>query len=161
MKKQHTFEEMKSYAIKSFKDGGSSSQEGYPNTGKSAKRMADGSYLVSDTYSVLIINKNESEGYDFNCILPNFKKETNRWIFTFGSTQAQGFWKHNINPMNIMMIVEDEHEGVARQKVFDSIIGRDFCTSYPYNIYANDFKHKYGMVEMSFDEAIKLLEDTK
>ena len=83
-----------------------------------------------------------------------------KWIFTFGSGQLEelgGF----INPMDMMLVVEDDHEGKAREKVMDSFIGKKFCTSYPYEKYVDEFREKYGMFECNFDKLIKFMEENQ
>ena len=88
----------------------------------------------------------------------NEEKEFKKWIITFGSGQLPEV-ASIINPMNIMLIVEAPTEGIAREKVFNSFIGRNFCTSYPYEPYAKEFKEKYRMIECKLDNLIKYVEE--
>ncbi len=78
----------------------------------------------------------------------NNETPTSRWIFTFGSSQLSSL-KTNINPMDIMLVIKAKTENEARSEVFKSFIGPYFCTSYPYEQYANEFKEKYNMHEVS------------
>jgi hypothetical protein len=80
-----------------------------------------------------------------------------KFIFTFGSEQLPEI-KHIVNPMDIMLIVEAEAEGLAREKVFNSFIGKNFCTSYPYKKHVNEFKEKYNMFECEFNKLIAYVE---
>ena len=90
----------------------------------------------------------------------NTENKTTKWIFTFGSDQLPEV--HGIiSPLKIMLIVEAKTEGLAREKVFNSFIGRNFCTSYPYEPYAKEFKEKYDMIECNFDEFVKKIKEQK
>ena len=73
-------------------------------------------------------------------------------IITFGSNHLQQF---DINASDIMLVME-ETEIEARSKVFKTSIGPYFCTSYPYEKYAQEFKDEYNMYEITFDELMKL-----
>ena len=53
--KQHTLEELVEYAEESFNDNFSSSADWNPDYERSSKRMEDGSFLVSDMYSVVVL----------------------------------------------------------------------------------------------------------
>jgi len=75
----------------------------------------------------------------------------NKWIFTFGSEQLPEL-KTSINPMSIMLVIEAEYERDARQQVADSFIGLKFCTSYPFEPFATEFKEKYNMQEFSMKD---------
>ena len=84
-------------------------------------------------------------------------KEANnlkKYIFTFGSNQLPEL-RHQLNPMDVMLVVEAEDEGEAREKVFESFIGERFCTSYPYS-YKEEFIEKYNMYEITLNELITL-----
>ena len=75
----------------------------------------------------------------------------NKWIFTFGSGQLPDIQK-TINPMKVMLVVEAETENEARSEVFKSFIGPYFCTSYPFEPYAVEFKEKYNMIEFTLKD---------
>lgn len=81
-----------------------------------------------------------------------------KWIFTFGSGQLPEI-NNTVNPMDIMLIVEATHEGIARERVMNSFIGRNFCTSYPYEPYAKEFKENYNMFECELEKLEKYVEE--
>ncbi len=70
---------------------------------------------------------------------------------TFGSSGLPEL-SHLLNPMKVMLVVSGESECEARGKVFNSFVGRDFCTSYIYNEYAAEFKEKHGAKEYTLEE---------
>ncbi len=75
----------------------------------------------------------------------------NKYIFTFGSRHLKEF---NVNPMEVMLIVEAENEGSARDKVFNFPgIGEYFCTSYRYSR-KHEF-NKFNMVEYTLEDLEK------
>ena len=74
-----------------------------------------------------------------------------KWIFTFGSEQLPEL-KTSINPMSIMLVIEAETENEARREVADSFIGLKFCTSYPFEPFAAEFKEKYNMYPFSLKD---------
>lgn len=78
-------------------------------------------------------------------------KETKKWIFTFGSTHLTAL-EGKVRPLKVMLIVEAENERQARTTVFNSIIGDKFCTSYPYDKYAERFKREYNMGEYTLEQ---------
>ena len=74
-----------------------------------------------------------------------------KFIITFGSNQLPEL--HNkLNPMKVMIVIEAKDEREARNIAFDSFVGRNFCTSYPYEPFAKKFADDYGMVEYSLKE---------
>ena len=73
--KQHTLEELVDYAKQSFKENFLSSTDGHPDHGRSAKRMQDGSFLVSDKYSVLYLKRLQPSGYKMSVLVNDFKEE--------------------------------------------------------------------------------------
>ena len=77
-----------------------------------------------------------------------------KYIFTFGSNQLPEL-RHKLNPMDVMLVVEGENEGKAREVVFKSFIGEKFCTSYPYS-YKEEFVEKYNMYESTLNELVAL-----
>ena len=74
----------------------------------------------------------------------------NKYIITFGSDQLQEL-RHIFNPMKVMVVVHAGSEMDARNMVFKSFIGKNFCTSYPYSE-AQEFKDKYNMFEIEFED---------
>lgn len=52
--KVHTKEQMLEYATEIVKRNISFSQDGHPDEGRMAKRLSDGSYLISDDFNVYI-----------------------------------------------------------------------------------------------------------
>ena len=84
------------------------------------------------------------------------KKANNlkKYIFTFGSNHLPEL-RHQLNPMQVMLVVEAEDEQVSRREVFESFIGERFCTSYPYS-YKEEFIEKYNMYEITLNELITL-----
>lgn len=74
-------------------------------------------------------------------------------IITFGSGQLTNF---NVKPLDVMLVVEADSEKFARQQVFDSVIGTNFCTSYSYEKYVQEFTEQYGMQEYSLEELMSL-----
>ncbi len=86
------------------------------------------------------------------------KKDDSVKIFvTFGSSALPEL-RGLVSPMNVMLVVNGESHNEARQKVFDSFIGARFFTSYPYEMYADEFKEKYGMREYTIEELESMLE---
>ena len=83
-------------------------------------------------------------------------KNLKKYIFTFGSEQLPEL-RHQLNPMDVMMVVEAEDEQVARREVFESFIGEGFCTSYPYDLYAEEFVIDYEMYEITLRELNELV----
>ena len=79
-----------------------------------------------------------------------------KFIFTFGGNQLKEV-RHQLNPMDVMLVVEAEDEQEARQEVFNSFIGEIFCTSYPYT-YKEEFVADYNMYEVSLRE-LQILKD--
>ena len=77
-----------------------------------------------------------------------------KFIITFGSSQLSDV--QTIRPMEIMLVIEAEDEYTARREVMESFIGEKFCTSYPYEKYADEFAEKYGMYEVQLDTLEKL-----
>lgn len=82
-------------------------------------------------------------------------KKKNKYIITFGSGQLQSI-KDKVNPQKVMLIIEDTDERLARMKVFDSFIGINFSTSYPYNEFYKKFKEKYGMKEYTLEKLVEM-----
>ncbi len=80
--------------------------------------------------------------------------EKHKYIFTFGSGQLTQL-QYVLNPLKVMLVIEDIGEQKARDKVFKSFIGKKFCTSYPYS-HAIEFKNKFGMQEYSLETLINL-----
>ena len=78
-------------------------------------------------------------------------------FITFGS-DALPELKHVLNPMIVMLVVSGESMADARDKVFKSFIGDKFCTSYPYDRFADEYKTKYGMKEHTLEELEYLVE---
>lgn len=72
-------------------------------------------------------------------------------VVTFGTGQLQGF---NVIPNDVALIVEGDDEFKAREKVFQSEIGDNFCTSYLYEDYIDDFIFKYNMTEYTLEELL-------
>ena len=60
--------------------------------------------------------------------------------------------------MSIMLVIEADTENEARKQVMNSFIGEKFCTSYPYEKYAEEFKTKYDMREIDLETLIRLNE---
>ena len=81
-------------------------------------------------------------------------KTEKKYIFTFGSNQLPEL-RHQLNPMDVMLVVEAEDEQIARREVFESFIGERFCTSYPYS-YKEEFVENYNMYEATLNELITL-----
>ena len=81
-----------------------------------------------------------------------YDSQFNKWFFTFGSENLQWMREQGINPMSVMLVVEAENEQEARSMVFGSKIGPYFCTSYPYEKFADEFKEKYRMDEYTLEE---------
>jgi len=79
-----------------------------------------------------------------------------KYIFTFGSDHLKEV-SAIVNPMNIMLVVTAESEGQAREKVFNSFIGKKFATSYPYSE-AQGMKDKYNMFECEFSKLVSYVE---
>ena len=71
--KQHTLPELVEYAKQSFEENFSSSTDAHPDYGRSSKRMKDGSFLVSDKYSVLYLKPLKPSGYKLSVLISNFK----------------------------------------------------------------------------------------
>jgi hypothetical protein len=70
-------------------------------------------------------------------------------IVTFGSNHLQTV---AVNPMSVILVIEADTELKARQIVFDSFIGKAFCTSYPYEPYAEEFNRDYNMKEYTLEQ---------
>ena len=75
-------------------------------------------------------------------------------IITFGSAQLAEI-AHKVNPMKVMLVIEAPNEYSARNKVFESFIGKYFAFSYAYSK-AEEFKKKYNMEEYSLEELIEM-----
>jgi len=73
-------------------------------------------------------------------------------IITFGSNQIP---EYPGNPMSIMLVIEAESDAEAREPLFKDPFHGRFCTSYPYDEFADDFKRKYNMVEITLDDLLK------
>jgi len=73
-------------------------------------------------------------------------------IITFGSEHLKDF---DINNGNDIMLVMEEPEKHARDIVMTSPIGIYFCNSYPYEKYAQEFKDRFKMKEITFDNLMK------
>jgi len=78
-------------------------------------------------------------------------ENTNKYIITFGVGQLVGI---HPNPNSVMLIVTGGNMEDARQKVFDSKIGKNFFTSYRYNDEAERFKEEFDMVEYTMEELL-------
>jgi hypothetical protein len=77
-----------------------------------------------------------------------------KFIITFGSGQLDEF---SVAPTSVSLVVESETENGAREKVFNTQgIGGRFCTSYPYEDFAEEFKVKYNMKEYTLEDLEKL-----
>lgn len=73
-----------------------------------------------------------------------------KYVITFGSGQLTEFY---VRPTNVMLVIEAENEGLARQSVFDFPgIGSRFCTSYDYDEVKDEFINKYGMSEYTLED---------
>ncbi len=59
-----------------------------------------------------------------------YKAKEGYWYFTFGTGQLRHI-NLGFNASRLIIEVDGIDENEARDKVFSSIIGRDFCTSYP------------------------------
>ena len=81
-----------------------------------------------------------------------YDSQFNKWFFTFGSEQLEWMREQGINPMSVMLVVEAKSEREARNMVFSSKIGPNFCTLYLYAIHADEFKDKYRMDEYTLEE---------
>lgn len=77
-----------------------------------------------------------------------------KYIFTFGSNQLPNF---RANPMKVMLVIKADNESIAKNIVFDSPIGNKFCTSYPYDEYAQDFKDNYSMDEWTLKDLLNAM----
>lgn len=72
-----------------------------------------------------------------------------KYIITFGSGQFPSF---KGNPMNVMLVVEADSEGFARDKIRRTEIGNNFCTSYPYTEETVEEFTTYGMKEYTMED---------
>ena len=81
-----------------------------------------------------------------------------KYIFTFGSNQLPEL-SYKVRPMELMLVIEAEDEYTARREVFESFIGERFCTSYPYEKYAEEFAEEYGMYEITLDVLNKMKDE--
>ncbi len=79
----------------------------------------------------------------------------NKYAITFGSEQLPEL-KYKLDPMKVILVIEAPTERDARNIVFDSFIGRAFCTSYP-DHWIKKFEDEYNMKQYS----LKNLEDIK
>ncbi len=78
----------------------------------------------------------------------------NKYVITFGSGQLYDF---NVIPNDVMLVIEADNMNEAREKVFDfDGIGGNFCTSYNYDEFVEEFKYEYGMIEYSLSDLNKL-----
>ena len=72
-----------------------------------------------------------------------------KYLFTFGSAHLKDF---EVNPQEVLLVVEGEHEHEARAKVFGfKGIEDKFCTSYP-GYHEKKKKKRYNMVEFSLEQ---------
>ncbi len=70
-----------------------------------------------------------------------------KYAFTFGSGQLKEI-QYMVNPMSVILVIEAPDKGTARDIVFGSFIGKNFCTSYPESS-IKEFEEKYGMRQYS------------
>lgn len=84
----------------------------------------------------------------------NYKTKEDHYYFTFGSGQLKDF---NLGAPADQIIIEvagkNAHD--ARQKVFNSVIGGKFCTSYDHEAMQKYINNYYGKV-MSLDQVLSL-----
>lgn len=83
-----------------------------------------------------------------------------KYIITFGSGQLPEI-NQIINPNDIMLVVEANSMGQAREQIFNSFIGDKFCTSYDYIPHAQEFKEKHNMFECTLENLITYVEAEK
>ena len=62
-----------------------------------------------------------------------------------------------LNPMDVMLVVTGKNTWEAREKVFTSFVGNNFCTSYDYDMHAQDFKDSHGAREYTLEELERLV----
>ena len=53
-----------------------------------------------------------------------------KYYFSFGSGQLKEFDIPDFQKDRTLVVIEAEKESIAREQIFDSIIGGKFCTSY-------------------------------
>ena len=73
----------------------------------------------------------------------------NKYVITFGSDQLPEFPG---NSLKVMLVIEADSERYARDKVFNTSIGGNFCTSYKYDDVAEEFKELYDMEEYTLED---------
>ena len=71
-------------------------------------------------------------------------------FITFGSSALPEL-RGMLNPMKVMLVVSGASHWEARDKVFASFVGDNFCTSYSYDK-AEDYKSEHGMKEYTLEE---------
>ncbi len=76
-----------------------------------------------------------------------------KFIVTFGSGQLEDFC---VDPLKVMLVIEDDTELAARSQVMATSVGNRFCTSYKYNEVVKEFSEKYKMQEISLDDLMEL-----
>lgn len=69
---------------------------------------------------------------------------------TFGSDHLPNF---HINSMKVILVAEDESE--LRQRLQEEPFNNHYCTTYPIS-QSQDMQDKYGMVEITLDELLRL-----
>jgi len=62
-----------------------------------------------------------------------------KYFATFGSGQLREL-RGKVNPMKVALVIEGRDEIEAREKVFGSFVGREFCTTYPIDKLTDDFQ---------------------
>ena len=75
-----------------------------------------------------------------------------RTIITFGSDHLPWLKSYGVDPLGIMVVI-DEPDNEARRQVVESPIGLHFSTSYPYDMKASELKREFGMCEVSLNYA--------
>jgi len=71
-RKQHTLEELIEYGKKQIAENVMMAQDGHPDEGRIAKKMDNGTMLIADDYSVLIMK--DVDGFPlYNILVANFR----------------------------------------------------------------------------------------
>lgn len=77
-------------------------------------------------------------------------KVPDKWIIIFYNGQLENF---DVNPDDIMVIVESESEHLAADKVLDiEGMKTSFCTAYPYDRYVELLTNQYHRTEITLED---------
>ncbi len=81
----------------------------------------------------------------------------NKYIITFGTDHLKEI-ANLIRPLKAIVTIEASSEKQAREKIFRSFIGKKFCTTYPYEPNAQNFKDDYQSIEIQFNTLVDYIE---